>query len=44
MMHYYDDLKYEEIAEILNCPVGTVKIRLYRAKHELRALWEKYAI
>jgi RNA polymerase sigma-70 factor, ECF subfamily len=44
MFHYYDDLKYEEIAEILNCPVGTVKIRLYRAKAELKKLWEKYAI
>jgi RNA polymerase sigma-70 factor (ECF subfamily) len=44
MLHYYDDLKYEEIAEVLNCPLGTVKVRLYRAKIELRALWEKYAI
>jgi RNA polymerase sigma-70 factor (ECF subfamily) len=44
IFHYYDDMKYEEIAEVLNCPVGTVKIRLYRAKHELKILWEKYAI
>jgi RNA polymerase sigma-70 factor (ECF subfamily) len=44
LMHYYDDLKYEEIAEIMDCPVGTVKIRLHRAKHELKKLWGKYAI
>jgi RNA polymerase sigma-70 factor (ECF subfamily) len=44
LLYYYDDLKYEEIAETLNCPVGTVKIRLYRAKYELKQLWSKYAI
>lgn len=44
IFHYYDDMKYEEIAEVLNCPVGTVKIRLYRAKHELKKLWDKYAV
>jgi len=44
ILHYYDDLKYEEISEILSCPIGTVKIRLFRAKYELRNLWEKYAV
>jgi RNA polymerase sigma-70 factor, ECF subfamily len=44
IFHYYDDLKYEEIAQVINCPVGTVKIRLFRAKHDLKELWEKYAI
>jgi RNA polymerase sigma-70 factor (ECF subfamily) len=44
IFHYYDDLKYEEIAEILACPIGTVKIRLFRAKHELKRLWDKYAV
>jgi RNA polymerase sigma-70 factor (ECF subfamily) len=44
ILYYYDDLKYEQIAEIMDCPVNTVKIRLYRAKYELGRLWEKYAV
>ena len=44
ILHYYEDLKYEEISEVLDCPVGTVKIRLYRAKYELKQLWSKYAV
>ncbi len=44
IFHYYDDLKYEEIADIMNCPVGTVKIWLFRAKLELKKLWVKYAV
>lgn len=44
IFHYYDDLKYDEIAEVLQCPIGTVKIRLYRAKYELKKLWARYAL
>jgi RNA polymerase sigma-70 factor, ECF subfamily len=32
-----EDLKYEEIAEIVGCPVGTVRSRIHRARAELRA-------
>ncbi|UCC80600.1 MAG: sigma-70 family RNA polymerase sigma factor [Candidatus Zixiibacteriota bacterium] len=44
ILYYYEDLKYEEIAEALDCPIGTVKIRLYRAKYQLKQLWSRYAI
>jgi RNA polymerase sigma-70 factor (ECF subfamily) len=31
------DLSYEEIAEVVGCPVGTVRSRLHRARSTLRA-------
>jgi len=31
-----DGLKYEEIAEIVGCPIGTVRSRIHRARTELR--------
>jgi RNA polymerase sigma factor (sigma-70 family) len=31
-LRYYEELKYEEIADRLKLPVGTVKVRLSRAK------------
>lgn len=31
-MRYFDELSYEEIAEQLNLPLGTVKVRLFRAR------------
>ncbi|MDR0969055.1 MAG: sigma-70 family RNA polymerase sigma factor [Lentimicrobiaceae bacterium] len=31
-MRYFDELSYEEIAEQLNIPLGTVKARLFRAR------------
>jgi RNA polymerase sigma factor (sigma-70 family) len=31
----FQELKYEEIAAILKCEVGTVKVRVYRAMREL---------
>ncbi len=36
-----EDLHYEEIAEIVGCPIGTVRSRIHRARSELR---EKLAI
>ena len=32
----FDDMRYEEIARILKCEMGTVKVRVYRALKELR--------
>lgn len=34
----YQGLKYEEIAEILKCRVGTVKARVFRAMEKLRRI------
>ena len=31
-----EDLRYEEIAEIVGCPIGTVRSRIHRARSELR--------
>jgi RNA polymerase sigma factor (sigma-70 family) len=32
----FQNLRYEEIARILGCEIGTVKVRVYRALKELR--------
>jgi RNA polymerase sigma-70 factor (ECF subfamily) len=36
VLHYISGQSLEEIAEILDCPVGTVKSRLYYARENLR--------
>lgn len=33
---YFQDLGYQEIAEIMSCPVGTVKTRMFHARRQLR--------
>lgn len=37
----YEGLKYKEIAGILDCSVSAVKVRIYRAIHELKQLVEE---
>ena len=38
--HYLKGLRYEDLAEALNMPMGTVKTHLHRAKRRLRQLLE----
>ena len=37
VLRFFEDLKIEEVAEVLNINVNTVKTRLYQALHLLRA-------
>ena len=39
-----EGLSYEEIAKVLDVPVGTVKSRLYRGRHMLQAKLYEYAV
>ena len=39
--HYLDGVKYEDLAEALDLPLGTVKTHLYRAKRQLRQILER---
>jgi RNA polymerase sigma-70 factor (ECF subfamily) len=34
---YHNDLSHEEAAYVLDCPVGTVKTHILRAKQKLKA-------
>ena len=40
-LYFMNDAPYQEIAEMLDCPVGTVRSRLHRGRRMLqKALWE----
>ncbi|MFH2005964.1 MAG: sigma-70 family RNA polymerase sigma factor [bacterium] len=39
-----EEFSYKEIAEIMDCPVGTVMSRLYRARRQLQRLLLKHAV
>ncbi len=41
MLYDIEGLSYEEIAQVLGCPVGTVKSRLFNARSQLRDKLEK---
>src|SRR6266567_1395900 len=37
----FQDLKYDEIAQLLGCEVGTVKVRVFRALKDLRTVFQQ---
>jgi len=40
-LYFMEDLSYEEIAQLVECPVGTVRSRLHRGRKMLqKALWQ----
>ena len=40
-LYFIDDLSYQQIADVLQCPVGTVRSRLHRGRRMLqRSLWD----
>ena len=40
-LYFIEDFSYQQIAEVLQCPVGTVRSRLHRGRRMLqKALWE----
>jgi RNA polymerase sigma-70 factor (ECF subfamily) len=41
ILSYFDELSIEEIAQIEECPEGTVKSRIFRGKQILRQILEK---
>jgi RNA polymerase sigma-70 factor (ECF subfamily) len=39
-LYFIDDLSYQQIADVVGCPVGTVRSRLHRGRRMLqKALW-----
>ena len=38
VLHFLEDFRLEEIAEITGCPTGTIKSRLHYAKRAMRAM------
>ncbi|MGH2522139.1 MAG: RNA polymerase sigma factor, partial [Anaerolineales bacterium] len=41
VLYYLNDLSLQEIAQILECPVGTVKSRLHYGRENLRHLLDE---
>ncbi len=42
ILREYDGLSYKDIAEIIDEPISTVKIRIFRAKQKIREILEPY--
>lgn len=40
ILYYFQELTYEQIGEVMNIPLGTVKTRLLRSKEQLKSVLE----
>ena len=40
ILGYYQGLKYQEMADVLGIPLGTVKSRLHAAMQKLQEIWK----
>ena len=43
LLHFYEGLRYKEVAEIHGVPVGTVKSRIHWAVARLARMWNETA-
>ncbi len=41
VLKFYDGMKYQEIADLLRCPLGTVKSRMHEGMKHIRRVLEK---
>lgn len=41
VLYHFEHLKYTEIADVLDIPIGTVMNRIFRARKKLRVLYEE---
>jgi len=41
VLKFYDGMKYQEIADILHCPLGTVKSRMHEGIKHIKRVMEK---
>ncbi len=42
ILYHFEHLKYQEIADILELPIGTVMNRIFRARKKLRVLYQEH--
>jgi RNA polymerase sigma-70 factor (ECF subfamily) len=43
ILYFYEDLTYQDIADVLRIPIATVGVRIKRAKEKLRKHYEEHA-
>jgi RNA polymerase sigma-70 factor (ECF subfamily) len=41
VLYHFEHLKYAEIADVLDIPIGTVMNRIFRARKKLRVIYEE---